>query len=266
MSLPRGVRPRRGQHQVGRHHPPRGQDGLPRHGPPRDRRLHRVEDARGEEGPRPHRRGLPLGLQRRGLPHRLGAELQQLRARHRRLHARGGDRRRVADPHAHQRQGVRHLPRQGPLAQGRRERLALRRPGVQYDSTINDWHTSPTPGASTRATPARSTCSSTTRPATCRRSTSRSSSARTPTARWTSTSRATATRPGCSSSRRRSSSTSRRTRRSRSRRTPTTTAPWAWATPTSAPCSCSWASPTTPTRAAPSPARSPRSSRARPTA
>jgi ribonucleoside-diphosphate reductase alpha chain len=53
-------------------------------------------------------------------------------------------------------------------------------PGVQYDTTINRWHTCPNTGASTRRTRAPSTCSSTTRPATSpRASTSRSSSART---------------------------------------------------------------------------------------
>ena len=41
-------------------------------------------------------------------------------------------------------------------------------PGVQYDTTINRWHTCPNSGRSTPATRAASTCSSTTRPATCR--------------------------------------------------------------------------------------------------
>jgi ribonucleoside-diphosphate reductase alpha chain len=122
-------------------------------------------------------------------------------------------------------------------------------PGVQYDTTINDWHTCPAAGASTRATRARSTCSSTTRPATCRRSTSRSSSATTP--------RLELRRRGLPPRGARVFFLAQeilvdfaRTRRSRSRRTPTTTARWAWATPTSARCSCSWASPTTPTRGA----------------
>ena len=41
-------------------------------------------------------------------------------------------------------------------------------PGVQYDTTINRWHTCPNSGRSTPATRAASTCSSTTRPATWR--------------------------------------------------------------------------------------------------
>ncbi len=44
-------------------------------------------------------------------------------------------------------------------------------PGVQYDSTINKWHTCSNTGKITRPTRARSTCSWTTRPAICRRST-----------------------------------------------------------------------------------------------
>ena len=44
-------------------------------------------------------------------------------------------------------------------------------PGVQFDTTINDWHTAPKTVASTPAIRAPSTCSSTTRPATWRRST-----------------------------------------------------------------------------------------------
>ncbi len=56
MSFLEVLRPRRGRDQERRHHAARGQDGLPRHGPPGDRRLHQLEDARGEEGARAHRR------------------------------------------------------------------------------------------------------------------------------------------------------------------------------------------------------------------
>jgi ribonucleoside-diphosphate reductase alpha chain len=44
-------------------------------------------------------------------------------------------------------------------------------PGIQFHTTINDWHTCPKSGPIRRRTRARSTCSSTTRPATWRRST-----------------------------------------------------------------------------------------------
>ncbi len=43
-------------------------------------------------------------------------------------------------------------------------------PGMQFDTTINDWHTCPNTGAHQRQQPVlASTCSSTTRPATWRR-------------------------------------------------------------------------------------------------
>ena len=44
-------------------------------------------------------------------------------------------------------------------------------PGVQYDTTINRWHTDPNTGPITASNPAASTCRSTTRPATSPRST-----------------------------------------------------------------------------------------------
>ena len=42
-------------------------------------------------------------------------------------------------------------------------------PGMQYDTTINEWHTCPASGGSTAPTRAASTCTSTTRRATSRR-------------------------------------------------------------------------------------------------
>ena len=127
--LPRGPRSRGGRDEVGRHHAARREDGLPRHGPPRDRGLHRVEGPRGEEGTRPHRVGLRLGLQRRGLPHGLRPELEQQHPRHRRLHERGRGGRRVAHVHAHERPGLRHLQGARSLAQGQRERVVVRGSG-----------------------------------------------------------------------------------------------------------------------------------------
>ena len=67
----------------------------------------------------------------------------------------------------------RHFP--GPPAHAAHGRFAWQcgDPGVQYDTTINDWHTpARTRPGSTPATRAPSTCSSTTRRATSRRSTS----------------------------------------------------------------------------------------------
>ena len=105
-------------------------------------------------------------------------------------------------------------------------------PGLQFDTTINRWHTAHTTGASTAPTRARSTCTSTTRRATWRRSTCSTSS--TTTATSTSTPSATPSR-SCSRPRR-SSSAGPTTRRRRSPRRAATSASSASATPTSAPC------------------------------
>ena len=153
--LPRGVRSRRGRDQERRHHAARGQDGLPRHGPPRDRRLHQLEGARGEEGARAHRRGLLDRLQRRGLPHGQRAELEQLGPRHRRLHARG------RRPAASGRRIVRTTgevvdtlrARRTSGARSPRPRGRCADPGVQYDTTINRWHTCPNTGPHQRVEP-----------------------------------------------------------------------------------------------------------------
>ena len=106
-------------------------------------------------------------------------------------------------------------------------------PGLQFDTTINRWHTAATrPVGSTARTRARSTCTSTTRPATWRRSTCSTTS--TPMATSTSTPSAT---PSSSCSRpRRSWSVGPTTRPSRSPRPAATSASSASATPTSARC------------------------------
>ena len=172
--LHEGLRRLRRRREVGRQDPPRGQDGHPRRRPSRCPRLHRFQDARGEEGLGPHRAGLRPELHRRGLRQRLLPERQPLRPRDRRLHARG----------------------RGPTASGRPTRSStaspmgtykardiFRRmadaahlcgdPGIQYDTTINDWHTSAnTDKIYASPTRAPSTCSSTTRPATWPASTS----------------------------------------------------------------------------------------------
>ncbi len=70
---------------------------------PEIRRLHQLEGPRGEEGARPHRGRVLLRLQRRRVPHGERAELQQLRAHLRRLHARRHGRRAVGDHLAHHR-------------------------------------------------------------------------------------------------------------------------------------------------------------------
>ena len=162
-----GLRRLRRRHQVGRQDPPRRQDGDPQHRSPRHRRVHLVQGQGGEEGLGADRRRLRRLVQRRGLQVGLLPELEQLGARHRRVH--GGGR---AGP---------RLARPAPCATGAPVETSRRAncgatsprrpgmcgdPGLQFDTTINDWHTSRTRRASTPRTPAASTCTSTTRPAT----------------------------------------------------------------------------------------------------
>ncbi len=91
-----------------------------------------------------------------GLRHRLGIgslrlglrpERQQLGARHRRVPARGRGRPAVGADRAHDRQGHPDDRRPPPVGPGRRS-VAWHSadPGVQFDTTINDWHTCPESG------------------------------------------------------------------------------------------------------------------------
>jgi hypothetical protein len=182
------IAPRRDQER--RHHAPRRQDGLPRHGPPRHRGLHQLEGARGDQG-RSAGRGPQEEAQRKrsARPATEARPQARLRLQRRGLRTVSGQNSnnsvRIPDSFfdarrqgrewkttlAHDGKVARTL--QGPRAVGRDllRRVALRRPGVQFDTTINAWHTCPARGASTPATRAASTCSSTTRRATWRRST-----------------------------------------------------------------------------------------------
>jgi ribonucleoside-diphosphate reductase alpha chain len=104
-------------------------------------------------------------------------------------------------------------------------------PGVQYDTTINQWHTSPNSGRINASNP----CSEYMHvdDSACNLASINLMKFRTPTAR--STSRPTSTSSTCCCSRRRSSSARRATRPRRSARTPARSASSAWATRTSAP-------------------------------
>ena len=104
-------------------------------------------------------------------------------------------------------------------------------PGVQYDTTINRWHTAPSRGGSTPRTRAASTCTSTTRPAIWLAEPDEVPRART----GPSTSRPLSTPSTSSSSPRRSSSGRRATRPRRSAATPARSARSGSGTPTSAP-------------------------------
>jgi ribonucleoside-diphosphate reductase alpha chain len=67
-------------------------------------------------------------LGRRSLPHRVGPELQQLGARHRRVPARGRDRLVVGPQLAHARRRRPHRRCARPVGEGRQRRVGLRRP------------------------------------------------------------------------------------------------------------------------------------------
>ena len=85
-----------------------------------------------------------LGL--RGLSHCIWAELKQLGARHRRVPARGRGRRRL-EPHLPQeRQGRQNAKSARAVGGDRHAAWACADPGIQFDTTINDWHTCPASG------------------------------------------------------------------------------------------------------------------------
>jgi ribonucleoside-diphosphate reductase alpha chain len=105
-------------------------------------------------------------------------------------------------------------------------------PGVQYESTINDWHTCPNSGRINASNPCSEYMFLDDTAATCRASISRSS--RRPTA--ASTSSGTAGRLPSTSPPRKSSSTTPAIRRRRSPRTAIASGCWAWDTPSWAAC------------------------------
>ncbi len=141
-------RRRVGRHdQVGRQDPSRGQDGDPQRRPPRHRGVHLDQGQGGEEGPHPARGRLRHGPRRRGLRLDPVPERQQLGARHRRVHAglRGGHRptRCVRSPPA---RSSRSKDARDVMRQISQAAWECADPGLQYDTTINDWHTSPESG------------------------------------------------------------------------------------------------------------------------
>ena len=92
-----GLRRVRRGHQVGRQDAPRGQDGHPQRRASRHRRVHQLQGRGREEGLGADRRRLRRLVHGRRLRVGLLPELQQLRPRDRRVHARGAGRRRVDD-------------------------------------------------------------------------------------------------------------------------------------------------------------------------
>ena len=153
-----------GHDQVGRQDAPGGEDGHPRRRPPRRRGVHLVQGQGGAQGTRAARRRLRHGPRRRRLVLDPVPERQQLGAGHRRVHAG----RRSTTPTGSSRPSppARCCRRSGPATCGARSPQAAWEcadPGLQFDTTINRWHTAHTTRAgSTAATRAASTCTSTT--------------------------------------------------------------------------------------------------------
>ena len=80
-------------------------------------------------------------------------ERQQLGPGERRVHERRRGRGQVRPACPHDRRGHRRGRRQGALPQDGRGRLVCADPGIQYDDTINRWHTSPESGRITASNP-----------------------------------------------------------------------------------------------------------------
>ncbi len=134
--------------------PARGQDGRARRRSPRHRGVHRHQGARGGEDPRPARCRVRHGPRRQG--HHLGPvpEREQLGAGLRRVHARrrGGPRVRPARAR-HRARSSRPSTRRRCSARMAEAAWACADPGIQYDDTINDWHTNPESGRITASNP-----------------------------------------------------------------------------------------------------------------
>ena len=133
--------------QVGRQDAARREDGRPRRRPSRHRGVHLVQGQGGAQGARP-RAGRLRHVARLA---RLGLdpvpEREQLRPRQRRVH--GGGRRRArssTSPPAPTAPSSRPSTRASCCSRSRDAAWECADPGVQYDTTINSWHTLPNTG------------------------------------------------------------------------------------------------------------------------
>ena len=141
--LHEGLRRVRGRDQVGRQDAPRGQDGDPERRPSRHRELHLVQGERREEGAHADRRGLrfrrsmatPTAPSSSRTPTTPCAPPTNLWKRWRTM-ATGG-RNRVANGQPKKRYKARELMRE--IAEATHQ---CGDPGMQFDTTINRWHTS----------------------------------------------------------------------------------------------------------------------------
>ena len=134
-------------HQVGGQDPPRRQDGHPRRRPPRHRGVHLVQGHRGAQGARPARRRLRHGPRRHGQP---------LASSTRTPTTRCGSPTSSCRPWSTTPTGT--CARSRPARSSRRSRPATScarsprptwecaDPGMQFDTTINRWHTAANTG------------------------------------------------------------------------------------------------------------------------
>ncbi len=157
--------------QVGRQDAARGEDGRPRRRPSRHRGVHLVQGQGGEEGARPRvgRLRHVARLARLGLDP--VPEREQLRPRQRRVHGGGGEGRASStSPPAPTARSSKRSDARDLLRQIAAAAWDCADPGVQYDTTINSWHTLPEHGPDQRVQPVLGVhVASTTRRATSRR-------------------------------------------------------------------------------------------------
>ena len=144
----------RGHHQVRRRDPSRGEDGRPRRRPPRHRGVRRDQGARGGQDPRAARRRLRHGPRRRRhhlacstrTPTTRSASPTSSCARSRTAPTFGLRGRKTGE--VIETVDARELFRK--IAKAAWE---CADPGLQYDDTINDWHTNPETGRITASNP-----------------------------------------------------------------------------------------------------------------
>ena len=139
-----GLRCVRRRDQVGRQDAPRREDGHPQRRAPRHRRVHQLQGRRREEGLGADRRRLRRLVHRDGLRIGVLPELEQLRARRptsscgRCWTTACGRRARVVNGEVMDTYRARDLMRL--IAEGT---WVCGDPGMQFDTTVNEWHTSP---------------------------------------------------------------------------------------------------------------------------
>ena len=139
--------------QVGRCDPAGGEDGRARRRSPRHRGVHRDQGARGGEDPRPARRRLRHGPRRQGHHQRPVPERQQLGPRLGRVHARGGGGRPFDLAARTTGEPIEQVDAKELFGKMAKAAWECADPGIQYDGTINDWHTCPESGRITASNP-----------------------------------------------------------------------------------------------------------------